>query len=362
MKLDYYTKKLSGEYKTTDINGKEMIFYEKVYPKAAPAYKVVRLIKSGGTADIYSINTKFGKDVYTPYIIKIINPQTIIGKKKNLTEEDEQIILEVYNGLKYEVGLLQRMKSKRKIDSLPRFEHEITENPIELQKNLGFKNKYDIKENVTVAVIMEYLPGNDLEQIINLHKRYNKKIPIKITNYIIHKMCEPLDTLHNGIERFKFIHKDIDPNNTYVSGKKIFILDFGISSKLEKICSIEGGKVGWIPPEELRNTEKGDMYQLGITYAVLLTSHQEEEGLGLKFPLEIQNNIMDEPDAKKGLEWIKYCSDAKIIGKKESEIIERCLTGNYENIKDVERDLEKTKRATEKEVEYFSKIVESRLI
>jgi serine/threonine protein kinase len=138
---------------------------------------------------------------------------------------------------------------------------------------------YDIDdEKGTHYLVMEYVPGRDLQQIV---KEDGLPTLDKAINYIA-QAAEGLEHAHeNGL-----IHRDIKPANLLVDQKGVVkILDMGLArfdnddAASLTIAHEENvlGTADYLSPEQARNSHevdaRADIYSLGCTLYFLLTGH-----------------------------------------------------------------------------------------
>jgi serine/threonine protein kinase len=138
---------------------------------------------------------------------------------------------------------------------------------------------YDIDdENGTHYLVMEYVPGRDLQQMVK-----DDGLPAldKAVNYVA-QAAEGLDHAHaNGL-----IHRDIKPANLLVDEKGVVkILDMGLArfdnddAASLTIAHEENvlGTADYLSPEQARNSHevdaRADIYSLGCTLYFVLTGH-----------------------------------------------------------------------------------------
>ena len=141
-----------------------------------------------------------------------------------------------------------------------------------------------------VAKIIDYGEYNGLTFVILPYYKKGslegKKCSLKeLENIIIPNINEGLHALHEvGI-----VHKDIKPSNIMIwnDGRGVSIIDFGISSSLEKNQSYILTQTGLTPeysaPETLRKQDvffkESDYYSLGITIYALYNKHTPYENM-----------------------------------------------------------------------------------
>ncbi|HSO37810.1 MAG TPA: serine/threonine-protein kinase, partial [Labilithrix sp.] len=138
-------------------------------------------------------------------------------------------------------------------------------------------------EDGTPFIVMEFLSGSDLSQMIQLRKRLEFD---EVADYII-QACEGIAEAHaRGI-----IHRDIKPENLFLAQgagarKQIKVLDFGISKAALGAGALDVdlashhttqimGSPHYMSPEQLRSTRdvdaRADIWSLGVVLFELLT-------------------------------------------------------------------------------------------
>ena len=120
-------------------------------------------------------------------------------------------------------------------------------------------------------IVMEYLPGTDLHEII----KKKEALPLHRKLQIISEMCRGLAYAHeSGV-----IHRDIKPSNIRIGKNgEVKIVDFGIArvlaSKSKSSSGIILGSVHYMSPEQIRGTNKvdgrSDIFSAGLLLYELL--------------------------------------------------------------------------------------------
>lgn len=174
------------------------------------------------------------------------------------------------------------------------------------------------KENekaTDVYIVLEYIEGQDLLQLVKSGKVFREKEIIEIAL----KLCAILSYLHNFSPLI--IHRDIKPENIIMTkNNDIYLIDFGaVKEKIlygrasELGLSTIIGTQGYMPIEQFegRPVSGSDIYALGLTLIHLLSGKDilniEKEGLYLDFrpTVNISESFalviekMIEPDWKK---------------------------------------------------------------
>jgi serine/threonine-protein kinase len=184
-------------------------------------------------------------------------------------------------------------------------------------------------ENNTPFLVMEYLEGCDLEELLQL----NGTLPIAdACDYVLQALAAMAQAHAVGI-----IHRDLKPANLYLAVRPdgtnvIKILDFGISKQTtatgrEKALTGRAvlGSPAYMPPEQLRNAKgvdfRADIWSLGIVlYEMLIgTPPFDGEGVGEIFAAVLEKDpakIRDQrPEVPPELEAIIF----KALARKADE-------------------------------------------
>ncbi len=156
-------------------------------------------------------------------------------------------------------------------------------------------------------IVMEYIPGKDLKQLIRERGRFTVETGIPL----IIQACAGIGYAH----RAGLVHCDVKPHNMLVSKDgRLKVTDFGIARALATIVSGERANVVWgsplyFSPEQAAGeapTPASDVYSLGVTMYELFcgtppftaTSAQELARLHTSArPIPIREYIPDIPSA-----------------------------------------------------------------
>ena len=136
------------------------------------------------------------------------------------------------------------------------------------------------QENDTAYFVMEFLDGADLRQIVKASKM---RLPAEEITDIILQVAVAMDIIHT---RTKIIHRDITPDNIYITrDKKVKLIDFG--SAKQTVTGYEGGlsvvlKPKFAPPEQFSSRmiqgSYTDVYALAGTYYYAVTGRMLPAG------------------------------------------------------------------------------------
>lgn len=179
------------------------------------------------------------------------------------------------------VKILSRSLDDMKM--IQRFQREATISALlsERSENIVKVSDYGVDENKVPFYVMEYLNGENLSEIINIHD-------ISLTQFFefARQICRAMETAHNGIffegEISPVIHRDIKPSNVFViediDGKQhIKVLDFGIAKLVKNEVGEEENFMGtprYCSPEQLQGKNldnRSDIYSLGMIMYLMLS-------------------------------------------------------------------------------------------
>jgi eukaryotic-like serine/threonine-protein kinase len=151
---------------------------------------------------------------------------------------------------------------------------------------------YDIEERFkTVFIIMEYLQGESLRDLLLRLKKISWKLAV---NYLV-QACAGLGFAH----RRGIIHRDINPANIFVlRDDRVKIFDFGIACPAGTEDYFLGGAFPYLAPELFDGEPadaRSDIYALGITAYEILTGQRPypEQSAGALMKLHRTQDIPD---------------------------------------------------------------------
>ncbi|MCB9072932.1 MAG: serine/threonine protein kinase [Bdellovibrionaceae bacterium] len=142
-------------------------------------------------------------------------------------------------------------------------------------------------ENSQLYLVMEYMEGKNLRQILNRLKQLNKRFSISHIAYITKLIAAGLDHAHRLIDAttgqpLNIIHRDMSPQNVMVSFEgEVKIIDFGIAKSTTQEESTRvgtlKGKFGYMSPEQIDGMEvdaRTDIFALGIMLWEMLSEQR----------------------------------------------------------------------------------------
>lgn len=125
-------------------------------------------------------------------------------------------------------------------------------------------------DNDVYYMVLEFIPGETLQDRLKELKKSNHKMPIQQAVGIMLNMCDALGYAHKG----GMIHRDIKPANIMLNvyGQAI-LMDFGIVKILDDTSHTATdavvGTARYMSPEVIRAEtpdERSDIYSLGVTF------------------------------------------------------------------------------------------------
>lgn len=170
------------------------------------------------------------------------------------------------------------------------------------------------QENNTAYFVMEYLDGADLRQIV---KNTKQRLSVEQATNIILQVAVSMDVIHT---RTKIIHRDISPENIYITRDgKVKLIDFGSAKRTE--TGMKKGlsvvlKPKFAPPEqfssEMMQGSFTDVYSLASTYYYVLTG----------------NHVPSAPDRLGGVTYVPLKQMNLGVSESVSDAVDRALTLN----------------------------------
>ncbi|MBV9463469.1 MAG: serine/threonine protein kinase, partial [Verrucomicrobiae bacterium] len=142
-------------------------------------------------------------------------------------------------------------------------------------------SSFGITEAYESFIIMEYVPGFNISDLVRLHRSKKIRVLPQVAAYLVSRVARGLAYAHNfkypGISAHGVVHRDVTPPNVLIRNDGLIKLsDFGIAypfdpaSKNPNLC----GTLTWIAPEVLagaKPTPVSDVYGCGLLLELLLT-------------------------------------------------------------------------------------------
>jgi len=195
-------------------------------------FKLIEKLGEGGMAEVWFAKNEIGK----PAAVKILR------KELSLNQD-----------------IVDRFKNEAKI--MLKLDHP------------NIRQVYDYSTiNDQPCIIMEYLEGSDLKQLLIQGHKFNEEFLVDWWNQLV-------DAL-NYTHKKNIIHRDIKPSNLFLTNDGIIkVLDFGVAKIKDSISATQTGShigtVLYMSPEQVRDSKnidyKTDIYSLAVTFYHLIT-------------------------------------------------------------------------------------------
>jgi serine/threonine-protein kinase len=198
-----------------------------------------------------------------------------------------------------------------------------------------------IEEDDQTCIVMEYIEGRSLRDVINEY------------NLGIDKIIDMIQQLSDGLSRAHkagIVHRDIKPENIIIDqDDRIKILDFGLAklkgvSKLTKETSTLG-TIHYMSPEQIIGKDidqRSDIWSLGVVIYELLTGEKPFEG---QYEQAVSYAIVNDSPR-----WELVPNENKKYGLQN--IIYKCLEKNpdkrYQSVTDLIVELKKSEESSSK--------------
>lgn len=139
-------------------------------------------------------------------------------------------------------------------------------------------------------IVMEYVNGIPLNDLIYLLNQQRKLIPVELAVFIVSRIARGLAYAHSRADKdgnlLNIVHRDVCPNNILITTEGLpKLTDFGIAKARSNIMPANDqclmGKLMYMSPEQAGKKEtdpRGDIYSLGIVLLELLSGHKGREG------------------------------------------------------------------------------------
>ena len=266
---------------TTIISRLQSVYPASNFPKWIPErFQFVKTLATGTTSRvILAIDRVSGKQL----AIKLLKP------------------VESFTRIKREAEILRKLNS-----------------PYIVQLNDAIFN-FDNPLTPHAALVMEFIDGHYLNQVINQNKRPPHELNDAIS-WMIQTAVALTDAHTQGV-----IHRDIKPANLVVAHETrlIKLLDFGLAANLERSSSLTNsgdlmGSPHYIAPEQSRDPTildpRNDIYSYGATFYHLLTGTTPFQGDYIDLVAQHRHSSLAPPKSRNPK-----------IPKLVNHVIEKCM-------------------------------------
>jgi len=175
-------------------------------------------------------------------------------------------------------------------------------------------------ENNVHCIVMEFVPGLDIETIV----KRRGQLDFKTAQYIMHKVAVALKAAHQQ----GLMHRDVKPSNILLhEDGRVMLSDFGlVKHSMDVSLTVDNAVAGtpaFMSPEQISGRKvnySSDIYSWAVTFYYLLSG-------GLPYPAKEFAEIVYAIQATK-ISLDKQYTDA--LPSRYFELISRCLLANPE--------------------------------
>lgn len=135
-----------------------------------------------------------------------------------------------------------------------------------------------------VAIVMEYLDGENLEYVARALARASRRIPLAVLARLLIQACEALHYAHTAKsaegQPLNLVHRDVGPHNLMLdSSGYLKVIDFGIAKTAAAQMDLTSpgvikGKLSYLAPDCFKFSEidhRVDVYAMGLVFWRMLT-------------------------------------------------------------------------------------------
>lgn len=140
------------------------------------------------------------------------------------------------------------------------------------------------EDGSTLFMVMEYVNGLNLAQLIMRLQKLDRKMPIEVAVYIAREMCGGLHYAHTRKSAdgslLQLVHRDVSPQNLLVGhGGEVKLIDFGVAKatmrgRIETKTGIIKGKLTYMAPEYAVGSQqdhRSDIFAVALVLYEMLT-------------------------------------------------------------------------------------------
>jgi formylglycine-generating enzyme required for sulfatase activity/serine/threonine protein kinase len=158
-----------------------------------------------------------------------------------------------------------------------------------------------IEEKGELFIVMEYVPGATLQQLVSKTARNNAGVPMKMALSMICGMLHGLHAAHEATtptgEPLELVHRDVSPENILIGSDGVArLLDFGMARAMGKLHVTQvgqvKGKLSVMAPEQVQGkpvSRHTDVFASGVVLWQTLTGERLIKGEHMS---EIAHNVI----------------------------------------------------------------------
>ena len=211
--------------------------------------------------------------------------------------------------------------------------------------------------NGSYYVVLDYVRGVDLENLIKKCNDMNTKIPWQLSTFICMSVLKAIDYA-NRIARdsitgnaYGIVYRDISPGNVLLSfDGNIKLSDFGIAKTADEIKDsipekVITGKYPYMSPEQIQGLpnidHRTDIFSVALLYSEMLTGQRLYQGTNDEIKAQVLNKKFDPAELK---------LDPSIpaeIGDIISKALEKDRDNRYDRAIEMYRDIRRVLKGVE---------------
>lgn len=136
----------------------------------------------------------------------------------------------------------------------------------------------------TYFLVMEYVDGLNLRQIVDVLRRRRRRLPLEQSIYIMTELCKGIGYAHDLVDvdtgkPLGIVHRDVSPPNVILSRQgEVKVTDFGLAKAAVQVGDTEPGvvkgKFSYLSPEAAQGLDvdhRSDIFACGILLFEMLT-------------------------------------------------------------------------------------------
>ena len=151
-----------------------------------------------------------------------------------------------------------------------------------------------VAREAELYIVLEYLRGVDLREIIKRCIRLGRPVPVEIAVWLAVEVAAGLDYAHHATtvdgRPLNLVHRDVSPKNIRVTFEgSVKVIDFGIARAEHRITQTSSGTIkgtlGYMSPEQILGDDidlRSDIFAFGIVLFQMLTLNNPFDGTTLK--------------------------------------------------------------------------------
>ncbi|RKH16958.1 serine/threonine protein kinase [Corallococcus sp. CA047B] len=142
------------------------------------------------------------------------------------------------------------------------------------------------EEDGELYLAMEFLPGQNLEQVVKMAAKRNYALPLGFSARVVRDTCLGLHYAHHFMDPsgrpVAVVHRDVSPKNVMITYDGVVkVIDFGIAKARGKLGRTQVGTVkgtsGYMSPEQVRDKGldgRSDQFSTGVMLHELLVGQR----------------------------------------------------------------------------------------